>query len=86
MDRPFDLVLMDIQMPVMDGREAVRELRKRGFALPIVALTAHAFEEERVRCLEAGCDDFASKPIKREALLDLVRSWAQPSKGQLRSV
>jgi len=68
----YDLVFMDAQMPEMDGYQASRELRKAGYAGPIVALTAHAMAQDRKDCLDAGCDDVGVKPIDRETLLDLV--------------
>jgi CheY-like chemotaxis protein len=73
---PFDVVLIDVDMPVMSGDVAVEHLRHAGYTLPIVALTAHALDHERVRCLAAGCDEFATKPIPREALLALVERYA----------
>jgi CheY-like chemotaxis protein len=81
-DEPFALVLMDLQMPVLDGHAAVRELRRRGHTLPIVALTAHALDAERLRCLEGGFDAFATKPIDRRTLLTLVQEWSAPAKQE----
>jgi CheY-like chemotaxis protein/HPt (histidine-containing phosphotransfer) domain-containing protein len=74
----FDFVLMDMQMPVLDGLSATRELRRMGATLPIVGLTANAFESDRRSCLDAGMDDFIAKPITRRKLLDAFRS-ATPS-------
>jgi CheY-like chemotaxis protein len=71
----YDLILMDVQMPVMDGITAVRILRSKGVDLPIIALTAHAMKEERVRCLEAGYTDFLSKPAQRADLIDLILQY-----------
>jgi len=78
-ERPLDLVLMDCQMPEMDGYEAARAMRRleegSGRRVPIVAMTASAVPEDRDRCMEAGMDDFVSKPVAPRALIETVESW-----------
>jgi PAS domain S-box-containing protein len=74
----FDVVLMDIQMPRLDGLSATRILRERGYARPIIALTAHALREEIDNSLQAGCDDHLTKPINREALVAAINRIAAP--------
>ena len=72
----FDLILMDIQMPEMDGMEATQAIRRKGFdAIPIVAMTAHAMKGDREMCLEAGMDDYIAKPIKRETVFKMIEKW-----------
>jgi signal transduction histidine kinase/CheY-like chemotaxis protein len=72
----YDLIFMDIHMPEMDGLEATRVLRERGYKdIPIIAMTADAMKEDREKCIGAGMNDYIAKPIKREVVFNMVRKW-----------
>ncbi|MBS0409779.1 MAG: response regulator [Proteobacteria bacterium] len=77
----YDLVLMDVRMPVMGGMEAAQALRARGVRTPVVALTANAFEDDRRACLAAGMDDFLIKPLSPEALRAALTRWIGQGRG-----
>lgn len=87
----YDLILMDIQMPIMDGYEATREIRKREEEngkqqVPIIALTAHAFVQQRERCLEAGCTDFISKPFQKPDLFKKIHTYCETERAETSSI
>ena len=83
---PFDIIVMDLQMPILDGLSATRELRAEGFTNPIIALTARAVSTDRDRCFAAGCDDFLSKPIKRADLVRLLAAHLSRSEAARNAV
>ena len=71
----FDLILMDIKMPIMDGMEATRLIREKYPDLPIVALTANAFDSDRTMAMEAGCNDFLSKPVSSQLCIETIKKY-----------
>jgi two-component system, sensor histidine kinase and response regulator len=72
----FALILMDVQMPVLDGIEAVKIIRSKGFTgIPVIAMTAQSLTGDREKCLEAGMNDYVSKPIKKTNFLEVINKW-----------
>ncbi|MBW8035080.1 MAG: response regulator [Planctomycetes bacterium] len=78
MNEKIDIILMDIQMPNMNGYEAVAAIRKAGFDVPIIAVTANAMKGDEEKCIKAGCDDYISKPINRINLYDVIAKYLTP--------
>jgi PAS domain S-box-containing protein len=81
--REFDLIFMDIQMPRMNGYEAAGTLRKEGITSPIIALTAHAMKGDGQKCIEAGCDDYMTKPLDRRVLVEKIHKYLSPRNDTL---
>lgn len=74
-DNEIDLILMDLQLPIMDGYTATREIKKLNPSVPIIAQTAHVMSGEREKCMEAGCDDYLAKPIRLQILIDTLSKY-----------
>ncbi len=74
-ENDIDLVLMDLQLPIMDGYTATREIKKIDAKVPIIAQTAHVMSGEREKCLEAGCDDYLAKPIRLQILMETLSKY-----------
>jgi CheY-like chemotaxis protein len=81
-NRPFDGILIDIVMPIMDGYTAVLALRASGIRTPILAVTALAMPRDRQRCLDAGCDDYITKPLDRRRFVSLVAQHVVRRSGE----
>jgi CheY-like chemotaxis protein/anti-sigma regulatory factor (Ser/Thr protein kinase) len=79
--KSYGLVLMDVQMPIMDGLQTAAEIRRRKNSIPIIAVTAYAMQRDEGMCLKAGCDDFISKPIDSNLLLEKVAKWLKAGRS-----
>lgn len=74
-DNKIDLVLMDLQLPVMDGYTATREIKKINPDIPVIAQTAHVMSGEREKCMEVGCNDYLAKPIRLQILIETLSKY-----------
>jgi HPt (histidine-containing phosphotransfer) domain-containing protein len=83
---PFALILMDMQMPILDGYAAASRLRRDGYKGPILALTAHAMEEDYSKCVAAGCTDHLPKPIRRDELISAIARHLSPASAEMEPV
>jgi CheY-like chemotaxis protein/two-component sensor histidine kinase len=86
-NRRYDLIFMDVQMPVMDGFQATQEIRSLGedsSSIPIVAVTANAFQTEREKCFSSGMDDYLTKPVDKDRLKEALRRWARGARSEAR--
>jgi signal transduction histidine kinase/CheY-like chemotaxis protein/ligand-binding sensor domain-containing protein len=86
-NRRYDLIFMDVQMPVMDGFQATQEIRCLGedsSSIPIVAVTANAFQREREKCFSSGMDDYLTKPVDKDRLKEALRRWARRGRSDAR--
>ncbi len=79
----YNVILMDMQMPIMNGYEATRFLRSQENQIPIIAITAHALVSDREKCLDAGCTEYLSKPVKYEVLYEMVNRYLAETAGVL---
>lgn len=80
---PFDVILMDIQMPVLGGYEATKKLREAEYTGPIIAITGYASQYDRDSCIDAGCDDYITKPADPNKLVDLIEQYTSEQKQKI---
>ena len=76
-DKEYDIIFMDIQMPVMSGLEAAKHIRDQGVKIPIIAVTAHALKEDREACLSCGMNDYMTKPVNKDLVFSLLMEYLQ---------